>query len=249
MTDLPSYPSNYSSPSSPLDSNEATIGFLRHAEIKHGRVAMFAFVGYCVQSNVHWPWPMTTAGESFPSTDLSPEAQWDAIPEAAKWQILIVISFLELWGEQAGADGVKHYMRGGKVRMEKYKNDFYFCEHVRLRIPSPPPSHLSFLAARSVPFLRSLQADRPPRPFQPLRPLRTLQEQVRREEGEGPHHRAQQRSPRPDRNHGIPGSRQGPRICARPQRHCHPLRWRCHGALHRPLPPLLNLPPRSHTVA
>lgn len=128
MTDLLSYPSNYSSPSSPLDSNEATIGFLRHAEIKHGRVAMFAFVGYCVQSNVHWPWPMTTAGESFPSTDLSPEAQWDAIPEAAKWQILIVISFLELWGEQAGADGVKHYMRGGKVRMEKYKNDFYFCD-------------------------------------------------------------------------------------------------------------------------
>jgi len=96
--------------------NEATIGFLRHAEIKHGRVAMAAFVGYCVQSNWHFPWKMTTGGMDFPSTDLSPEQQWDAIPTNAKWQIIGFVGFLETWSEftaETDADHV-HYMRGGK---------------------------------------------------------------------------------------------------------------------------------------
>mmetsp|Transcript_26548 Transcript_26548/g.40181 ORF Transcript_26548/g.40181 Transcript_26548/m.40181 type:complete len:261 (-) Transcript_26548:175-957(-) len=94
---------------------DATIGFLRHAEIKHGRVAMAAFVGYCVQSNWHWPWKMTTAGDSFPSIDLSPEQQWDAIPANAKWQILLVIAGLEIWGEAASrVTDDAHYMKGGQ---------------------------------------------------------------------------------------------------------------------------------------
>lgn len=111
---------NYYDPLSLVDSDfwgqgeDATIGFLRHAEVKHGRVAMAAFVGYCVQSNFVWPWSMTQAGDHFPSTDLSPEAQWDAIPEGAKYQIFTVIAALEIWDECGGGTEA-HYMNGRKA--------------------------------------------------------------------------------------------------------------------------------------
>merc|ERR1719226_253671 len=91
-------------------SQEATIGFLRQSEIKHGRVAMAAFVGYIVQSNFVFPWSQTLAGAPHPSVDLSPEAQWDAVPSGAKWQIFALISALELWDECGAGGSVPHYM-------------------------------------------------------------------------------------------------------------------------------------------
>lgn len=95
-----------------------TVGWLRHAEIKHGRVAMAAFVGYCVQSNFHWPWAMTTTGEPFPSIDLSPPDQWDALPFGAKLQIVLFVGILEVYSEFSPAEGVSsgqvHYMKGGQ---------------------------------------------------------------------------------------------------------------------------------------
>merc|ERR1719231_622394 len=74
----------------------ATIGFLRHSEIKHGRIAMFAFVGFCAQSNgFTWPWAMQTDGTPFPEAGGVPGAQWDAISTAAKLQILGFIAIME----------------------------------------------------------------------------------------------------------------------------------------------------------
>jgi len=92
--------------------SDQTIGFLREAEVKHGRIAMFAFVGYIVHANgITWPWPMQLDGTPFPKVNNAPEA-WDAISDDAKLQILLFVGFLEYYREVAGG---KHYMRGGKV--------------------------------------------------------------------------------------------------------------------------------------
>eukprot|EP00900_Chrysochromulina_parva_P003860 jgi/Chrpa1/13475/Chrysochromulina_OHIO_Genome00021644-RA len=96
------------------DSNAATIGFLRESEIKHGRVAMAAFVGYIVHANdIRFPW------KPFAGVDIgkSPQEVWDNLPEVAKWQIFLTIAFFEFWRENSfilEKDGQTHYMRGGK---------------------------------------------------------------------------------------------------------------------------------------
>jgi len=111
-----------------------TIGWFRHAEIKHGRVAMAGFVGYCVHANgITFPWniqapldygpgwPFTKELAAISFSDISaagsPGDMWDALPTAAKVQIICVVGFLEMHGENSlalEADGQKHYVRGGK---------------------------------------------------------------------------------------------------------------------------------------
>jgi len=130
------------------ETSPETIGWFRHAEIKHGRVAMAAFVGYCVQANgAHWPWnlqqPIGAVNAGIPTisfADISaaggPADQWDALPSAAKIQILGAIGFLEMWGEASTAlemDGQAHYVRGGKPG---------YYPSLKGKIPHPVPFDL-----------------------------------------------------------------------------------------------------------
>lgn len=118
---------------------EGTIGWLRHAELKHGRVAMAGFVGFCVHANgIVFPWAITGGplGESSTMfSDISaaggPCDQWDAVPTAGKVQMLLTIALLEVVGETA----TPHYTKGGKPgfypSLKEYKN-----------IPHPIPFEL-----------------------------------------------------------------------------------------------------------
>jgi len=98
-----------------VENEDAIIGFLRHAEIKHGRVAMAAFIGFIAGENkIHFPWTTTLSGTTYAEiADAGgAPAQWDALPTAAKLQIILIIGALELWGETTFDE--PHYMKGGK---------------------------------------------------------------------------------------------------------------------------------------
>ena len=90
---------------------------------------MAAFVGYIVGANkIAFPWDLAggplagqgafegIAGDSISFSDIAnagaPMDQWDALPYAAKCQILGTIFILEWVGETPTSE--PHYMRGGK---------------------------------------------------------------------------------------------------------------------------------------
>merc|ERR1719198_822097 len=75
---------------------EASIAWLRHAEIKHGRIAMAGFVGFMAAANYETVGaPMASSMYPALASGLSAPEVWDAIPFLAKLQIIGAIGIFE----------------------------------------------------------------------------------------------------------------------------------------------------------
>jgi hypothetical protein len=98
-----------------LESEEGNIGWFRHAEIKHGRVAMAAVLGFIAQCTPLVSGEHTTLPYRGYVANCTPQEQWDNIPLLGKLQIVTLIGMLESYGEGAGdPEGYVHYTKGGK---------------------------------------------------------------------------------------------------------------------------------------
>lgn len=98
----------------------SSLNWLRHAELKHGRVAMAAFIGYLVQS-CPLVFPSTVTNDIC-TTDMAaacnPPEQWNALPTLLKVQIISAVFLIEILSETGYVlekDGIKHPARGGGI--------------------------------------------------------------------------------------------------------------------------------------
>lgn len=105
---------------------EETLAFFRHAEIKHGRVAMAAMVGFLFHINhIHFDGylslhPMV----SFESlSNMGPFDAWNSIPLLGQMQILWTIAGLEHASECLDPAG--HYTKGGTPGNLKFLKNFW----------------------------------------------------------------------------------------------------------------------------
>merc|ERR1711924_384128 len=97
-----------------IDTVEKNIGWFRHAEIKHGRVAMAAVLGFIAQCTPLVSGEHTTLPYRGYVANCTPQEQWDNIPLLGKLQIITVVGMLESYGEGAGdPEGYVHYTKGG----------------------------------------------------------------------------------------------------------------------------------------
>ena len=93
--------------------SEETLAWYRHSEVKHGRIAMAAFVGWwAVGAGLRLPGDLSF-GQSFASVPSKGLEAWDAIPGWGKAQMLLFAGLIEFHDELFYSRRSTHYMRGG----------------------------------------------------------------------------------------------------------------------------------------
>jgi len=97
---------------SDLGSDE-TIAWFRHSEVKHGRVAMAAFVGWwALGAGVHFPGELAF-GTDFAALPTKGLEAWDAVPGWGKAQMFLFAGLIEFHDELFYSRRGEHYLRGG----------------------------------------------------------------------------------------------------------------------------------------
>ena len=92
---------------------DETLAWYRHAEVKHGRVAMAAFVGWwAVGAGLRLPGELSY-GLDFASIPSKGLEAWDAVPGWGKAQMLIFAGLIEFHDELFYSRRGTHYMKGG----------------------------------------------------------------------------------------------------------------------------------------
>ena len=106
--------------------SDETLAWYRHSEIKHGRIAMAAFVGWwAVGAGLRLPGQLAY-GLDFASIPSKGLEAWDAVPGWGKAQMLLFAGLIEFHDELFYSRRGTHYMKGGipgKVsQLKLYKN-------------------------------------------------------------------------------------------------------------------------------
>jgi len=93
--------------------SDETLAWYRHAEIKHGRVAMAAFVGWwAVGAGIRLPGDLAY-GVPFSSIPSKGLEAWDAVPGWGKFQLLMFAGLIEFHDELFHSRRGTHYLKGG----------------------------------------------------------------------------------------------------------------------------------------
>eukprot|EP00541_Cyclophora_tenuis_P006277 CAMPEP_0116555484 /NCGR_PEP_ID=MMETSP0397-20121206/8173_1 /TAXON_ID=216820 /ORGANISM="Cyclophora tenuis, Strain ECT3854" /LENGTH=244 /DNA_ID=CAMNT_0004080761 /DNA_START=41 /DNA_END=775 /DNA_ORIENTATION=+ len=93
--------------------SDETLAWFRHSEVKHGRIAMAAFVGWCVVgAGIRLPGELAY-GLKFADISGKGLDAWDAVPGWGKAQLLLLAGLIEFHDEIFFKLKDTHYLRGG----------------------------------------------------------------------------------------------------------------------------------------